>query len=273
MDAQISSSSFFPAMIITGLVITTFFLLGYYIFVIKFCLNLQSGSLVRRRGFTLRRNEALATLSPEPEHRGLEEAIIWSIPVIHYKNCDESSSKCSVCLNEFQQNEKLRAIPNCNHTFHIDCIDIWLQNNDNCPLCRTKISLLSGRIDVAAGEIKAAGGPTTSPQDQISQVENENRVVSGYDLDSVVINLENEDDTRDRNSEAEDVRIIRKKVSKVSSMGDEGVVLGVRAKGDEQFLVHPIRRAFSMDSLRNSKFFLEAEQDLMHQNNIHRSCL
>ncbi|MED6223962.1 hypothetical protein PIB30_079244 [Stylosanthes scabra] len=200
MDVHISSSSVIPAVIITGLVITTFFLLGYYIFVTKFYLNSQSGSLVRL-WFSLRRNEALISFCPEPEHWGLEEAMIWSIPVIRYKNCDESSSKCSVCLNEFQQNEKLRAIPNCNHTFHIDCIDIWLQKNDNCPLCRAMISLLPGGIDAAAGDIKA--GPTTSTQDQISQVENENRVVSGYDEDFVVINLENEHDTRDRNSEAE----------------------------------------------------------------------
>ncbi|CAN1200430.1 RING-H2 finger protein ATL1 [Linum perenne] len=75
------------------------------------------------------------------------------IPVFKYKKMEKqgksgteeaTSPECAVCLNEFVDEEKLRRIPNCCHMFHIDCIDVWLQNNSNCPLCRTSMSRPSG---------------------------------------------------------------------------------------------------------------------------------
>ncbi|CBI23610.3 unnamed protein product, partial [Vitis vinifera] len=59
---------------------------------------------------------------------------------ISFEFGERSHCECAVCLNEFQEEEKLRIIPNCSHIFHIDCIDVWLQSNANCPLCRTSIS-------------------------------------------------------------------------------------------------------------------------------------
>jgi E3 ubiquitin-protein ligase RNF38/44 len=49
---------------------------------------------------------------------------------------------CTICLNEFHAEEKLRLLPNCSHDFHIDCIDTWLQSNTSCPLCRVSITNL-----------------------------------------------------------------------------------------------------------------------------------
>ncbi|KAL2476876.1 E3 ubiquitin-protein ligase [Forsythia ovata] len=46
---------------------------------------------------------------------------------------------CSVCLNEFQEDETLRLLPKCNHAFHISCIDTWLRSHTNCPMCRAGI--------------------------------------------------------------------------------------------------------------------------------------
>lgn len=46
---------------------------------------------------------------------------------------------CSVCLNEFQEDDTLRLLPKCNHAFHIACIDTWLRSHTNCPLCRAHI--------------------------------------------------------------------------------------------------------------------------------------
>ncbi|KAI5383430.1 RING-H2 finger protein ATL20 [Lathyrus oleraceus] len=43
---------------------------------------------------------------------------------------------CSICLCEYQPNEVLRTIPECNHYFHANCIDGWLKTNATCPLCR-----------------------------------------------------------------------------------------------------------------------------------------
>ncbi|TYI39832.1 hypothetical protein ES332_A02G121900v1 [Gossypium tomentosum] len=47
-----------------------------------------------------------------------------------------SDNTCSICLCEYQANEKLRTIPDCKHYFHAICIDEWLKLNAACPICR-----------------------------------------------------------------------------------------------------------------------------------------
>lgn len=50
-----------------------------------------------------------------------------------------SSSKCAVCLSDFEEGEKIRSLK-CKHMFHKDCLDKWLQIYlATCPLCRTKV--------------------------------------------------------------------------------------------------------------------------------------
>ncbi|KAI9174091.1 hypothetical protein LWI28_011829 [Acer negundo] len=47
-----------------------------------------------------------------------------------------SDNTCSICLCEYQPKEILRTIPECNHYFHVSCIDEWLRLNATCPMCR-----------------------------------------------------------------------------------------------------------------------------------------
>ncbi|KAK7385341.1 hypothetical protein VNO78_31057 [Psophocarpus tetragonolobus] len=72
---------------------------------------------------------------------GLQQSIINSITVCKYKKNEGlvEGTECSVCLNEFQEEETLRLLPKCNHAFHIPCIDTWLRSHTNCPLCRAVI--------------------------------------------------------------------------------------------------------------------------------------
>lgn len=48
------------------------------------------------------------------------------------------NEKCSVCLAEFKQDDKL-VITNCNHLFHETCLSQSLQVKSSCPLCRCDI--------------------------------------------------------------------------------------------------------------------------------------
>ncbi|MFS7913766.1 putative transcription factor C2H2 family [Helianthus anomalus] len=45
-------------------------------------------------------------------------------------------SACAICLSDYKTIELLRTIPECNHHFHVDCIDEWLKLNVSCPVCR-----------------------------------------------------------------------------------------------------------------------------------------
>ncbi|KAK3232188.1 hypothetical protein Dsin_004069 [Dipteronia sinensis] len=43
---------------------------------------------------------------------------------------------CSICLSEFNDGEAIRLLPECQHSFHVPCIDMWLVSHSSCPLCR-----------------------------------------------------------------------------------------------------------------------------------------
>lgn len=49
--------------------------------------------------------------------------------------------ECTICLEHFKANETV-SIPDsadCNHVFHQACITQWLENHDECPLCRVNL--------------------------------------------------------------------------------------------------------------------------------------
>ncbi|KAK1396270.1 RING-type E3 ubiquitin transferase [Heracleum sosnowskyi] len=62
---------------------------------------------------------------------------IRSIPTHRYIKGNRQSAECAVCLGEFEDNQELRTLPKCKHSFHVDCIDMWLYSHPSCPTCRT----------------------------------------------------------------------------------------------------------------------------------------
>jgi Ring finger domain len=48
---------------------------------------------------------------------------------------------CSICVEEFLNNEILIMLPVCQHLYHIKCIKEWLleQQSEFCPICKTKV--------------------------------------------------------------------------------------------------------------------------------------
>ncbi|XP_031395740.1 RING-H2 finger protein ATL1 isoform X2 [Punica granatum] len=228
-------------------------------------------------------------LTEEP--RGLDEAIIRSIPIFQYKSRGKQSRdfdqrsycECAVCLNEFQEDEKLRIIPSCSHVFHIDCIDIWLQNNANCPLCRTSVSArptAASAYDLVEARIVT---PSPSPQDPAP-----GQPVIHSDEDYVVIELgslssqptelqsgSGEPSSNPTNINAPspkklDTRVPKKgrKLPKGSSMGDE--FINTRGLGlcydDKHFEpIQPIRRSISMDSAADRHLLLAVREILQQK--------
>eukprot|EP00271_Cylindrocystis_brebissonii_P012782 TRINITY_DN320_c0_g1_i1.p1 TRINITY_DN320_c0_g1~~TRINITY_DN320_c0_g1_i1.p1 ORF type:complete len:283 (-),score=31.28 TRINITY_DN320_c0_g1_i1:1921-2769(-) len=51
-----------------------------------------------------------------------------------------SESECSVCLQEYRNGDVLRKLHACGHSFHGECIDVWLQGHASCPLCRKSVT-------------------------------------------------------------------------------------------------------------------------------------
>ena len=46
---------------------------------------------------------------------------------------------CSICINDINVESSFATDP-CNHVFHRECIQIWLNDNDSCPNCRIQIN-------------------------------------------------------------------------------------------------------------------------------------
>lgn len=43
---------------------------------------------------------------------------------------------CAVCLGDFEEGDELKTMPECLHSFHVHCIDMWLRSHSSCPICR-----------------------------------------------------------------------------------------------------------------------------------------
>ncbi|KAJ0011499.1 hypothetical protein Pint_34549 [Pistacia integerrima] len=94
---------------------------------------------------------------------GLDESVIKAIPLSIFTTKNKTAAvkplqearDCAVCLLEFEENDYVRILPGCSHSFHVDCIDIWLRSHANCPLCRAGIfSSESPFVPVMAARIR-----------------------------------------------------------------------------------------------------------------------
>lgn len=64
-----------------------------------------------------------------------EDLIIGGSQCISGPNGDS----CTICLGEYKASERLRLILKCDHCFHADCLEQWLQRKKTCPICRTSV--------------------------------------------------------------------------------------------------------------------------------------
>ncbi|XP_016494617.1 RING-H2 finger protein ATL20-like [Nicotiana tabacum] len=51
----------------------------------------------------------------------------------------KNESSCPICLAEYLAGEIAKCMPECQHCFHLDCVDKWLKINTTCPVCRKSL--------------------------------------------------------------------------------------------------------------------------------------
>ncbi|KAL7093636.1 hypothetical protein ACP275_11G051600 [Erythranthe tilingii] len=95
----------------------------------------SSSSLSRR----IIQDGLLRRPSPSPPS-GVDKSVVESLPFFRFSSLRGPTEglECAVCLARFDGTDVLRMLPKCKHTFHIDCIDRWLEKRDTCPLCRRR---------------------------------------------------------------------------------------------------------------------------------------
>jgi hypothetical protein len=93
-------------------------------------------------------------LNMEPvQVRPTQQQINTATHVFESLNDDHTDAVCSICQDGFTENILIRQIRHCNHMFHRQCIDQWLQQNVHCPVCRFDIrehGALSTRSTISA---------------------------------------------------------------------------------------------------------------------------
>lgn len=125
-------------------------LMGVVVLVIL--LHVYARWLVRRQA---RRRAALPSLglvaranhsAEQPPKMGLDPSVIVSLPTFTFRQPDPTAQneqtltvpECAVCLSVLKDEEVIRLLPNCKHTFHVECIDKWFALHSTCPVCRAE---------------------------------------------------------------------------------------------------------------------------------------
>ncbi|CAA7052263.1 unnamed protein product [Microthlaspi erraticum] len=73
----------------------------------------------------------------------------------------EIGNECTVCLLVFADGEEIRLLSPCKHAFHVSCIEPWLENHPNCPICRADVSVKQTEANVtvnASANANRGGG-------------------------------------------------------------------------------------------------------------------
>ena len=70
-----------------------------------------------------------------PNYTILEKHII---KIKEYKTNEDSNEQCSICLEYYEKDNIINELK-CGHKYHKNCIDDWINDHDNCPLCRLSI--------------------------------------------------------------------------------------------------------------------------------------
>ncbi|KAL2549744.1 RING-H2 finger protein ATL66 [Forsythia ovata] len=72
---------------------------------------------------------------PPPPPQGLDPITINNLPTVLCKG-NSSESECCICLGIFLDGDTVKVLPQCDHRFHLECVDNWLMTQSSCPLCR-----------------------------------------------------------------------------------------------------------------------------------------
>ncbi|KAL5779799.1 hypothetical protein ACOSQ2_010536 [Xanthoceras sorbifolium] len=180
---------------------------------------------------------------------GLQPSVINSISVFKYKKGEGliEGTECSVCLNEFKEDETLRLLPKCNHAFHISCIDTWLKSHTNCPMCRA--SIVSSPVTAPLPMLdRNSSSSTVISNSLISRTETDRQLGENQDTNGRV--RENRTGTEEGEVlQAGVERILKHSVNSnengvLQVSDDSGVGTHVVEDDDSQ----PLRRSVSFDS-------------------------
>ncbi|MED6173150.1 hypothetical protein PIB30_056549 [Stylosanthes scabra] len=125
------SEPFKPTTIIVVSIFAALFFLTFILLLyIKHCIRGNHENQSHQEGEPLQRNNS-----------GIDPVVVEKLPIFRFGSLrgQKEGLDCAVCLNRFEITDVLRLLPKCNHAFHMDCVDKWLDEHSTCPLCRNRV--------------------------------------------------------------------------------------------------------------------------------------
>lgn len=134
------------------LIAVIIFMVGFHLYARWYLIHLRRRQLQRRRQRRTGGRPQIVILADNGHavsagDRGLEKAVLDSLPVYLHSSKTGIPSECAVCLSEFEENEVVRHLPKCSHSFHTDCIDMWFHSHSTCPLCRSPVEQVVNQMN------------------------------------------------------------------------------------------------------------------------------
>lgn len=138
-----------PLLVVVWQVLSYIGLLMYVLCFGNSCLNELQFILAERTIRAVETEESLArwgrvrpsaSRGRSPALKGLQPKRILELTAeIHNEQDANSDEPCSICLSEFFEGDEVRKLPGCQHRFHKSCVDLWLLQQAQCPLCKGKV--------------------------------------------------------------------------------------------------------------------------------------
>ncbi|XP_021849923.2 RING-H2 finger protein ATL2-like [Spinacia oleracea] len=208
VDKQRGSQDYVPheskGYALSGRIMLSAIVILFAVVVIMVCLHVYARWYIlraRRRQIRRARRRTHLVFYIEPDNptenapnrtRGLDAAVLKSLPTFTFGKAgavdggegDEEVLECAVCLSEFEEKEKGRLLPKCNHSFHVECIDMWFHSHSTCPLCRSPVDAgdLPPLVEAPAGEgevVIELGELTQSQPEEVSELSQDVRPSQG----------------------------------------------------------------------------------------------
>ncbi|KAF7021767.1 hypothetical protein CFC21_034661 [Triticum aestivum] len=149
------------------------FALTIFFTLIRFLLYVlvaRSGGRRRRGSFTAGILRSINSFGATSGRRGLDASALSALPVTTYRKegAATAGADCAVCLSELADGEKVRELPNCGHSFHVECVDAWLRSRTTYPLCRAEAELPKGNGKAEAA-VQSSSSSSSSARDPPQQ--------------------------------------------------------------------------------------------------------
>ncbi|KAJ7975164.1 RING/U-box superfamily protein [Quillaja saponaria] len=62
------------------------------------------------------------------------------LPIVNDISTHQIDRKCSICQEEYEADDELGRL-NCGHSYHIQCIRLWVAQKNFCPVCKAEVMI------------------------------------------------------------------------------------------------------------------------------------